>query len=225
MTQYNDSAKNVKFFAELSGMPASVVKAIIQCEGQATPNPTNPFNIRYYGSDRLQIGHTEDGYGIYNTPEDGLRDAWATLQLPYYHDVRAAIATQDPYKIARAWENSPWAAGHYGSDGRSPGCIALKVMGNTTRKFTTKIKKFAKPRTWYVRSGTYLCGYDPKKSGGPVLSRKIRSTTSATADAEVWINWKGAPPYPIPHGGPFLRVTTGGYKGLLIVEGLVTLDE
>ena len=224
MTQYNDSVKNVRFFADLSGMPEVVVKAIIQCEGQAESNPTNPFNIRYYGSSGLQIGNL-NGFGVYHTAEDGMRDAWATLHLPLYAGVRAAIASKDPFKIARAWENSPWAAGHYGSDGRSPGCIASKVLGLTVRKYKVTVKKFKKVRTWYVRSGVYLYGYDPVKSGGPVMARYFRRASSASADAEVWIKWDGEAPYPIPHGGPFLRVTSGAYKGKLIVEGLVTLDE
>lgn len=78
-------------------------------------------------------------------------------------------------------------------------------------------------RTWIVRKGTTLEGYDPLQPGAPVQTVTFDADSSAQADAEVWINWIGPPPG-APIGGPFLRVTDGGYAGQLILESTVELQ-
>jgi hypothetical protein len=126
MTYNHATSANIAYFAKISKMPPVVVHAWLDCETQANNNPTNPLNIRYYGSHSLQIGQSH-GFGVYHTPEDGLRDAWGTLQLPYYASVRKAIIGNNPMMIARAIELSPWAAGHYGGTSVGYGCIRRGV--------------------------------------------------------------------------------------------------
>lgn len=86
----------------------------------------------------------------------------------------------------------------------------------TTYVDATKIP----PRAWSVPSGVTLNGYDPRQPG-----KAVKSAIGATgsADAEVYVSYSAPKPWPVPNGGPFLRVTAGPLLGLLVVKALVTL--
>ncbi|MES2210976.1 MAG: peptidoglycan recognition family protein [Chloroflexota bacterium] len=79
------------------------------------------------------------------------------------------------------------------------------------------------PRVWRVATGVTLNGYDPAKPGVVVAQFVATSPSQAHADAEVSVSWIGTATPPVPRSGPFLRVTDGALKGLLIVKRLVTL--
>ena len=81
---------------------------------------------------------------------------------------------------------------------------------------------FPAPRTWTVKAGTTLSGYDPRQPGQALNTTTFAADSSADADAHVWIEWITPSPG-APDGGPFLRVTNGIYAGQLIVEAEVEL--
>jgi len=104
------------------------------------------------------------------------------------------------------------------------GNVRMAVEGSQ-RGYRLTVAKYAQPKSWKVTKGTMLYGYDPDYPGGPVRTASFSADSSASADAEVTVSWPGnqSPPVPVPHGGPFLRVTTGIFEGLLIVKARVTV--
>jgi hypothetical protein len=137
VTYFHDTTTNVAALAtDLSG-PMIVAKAWLRAEGQTVNNPTNPLNIRYYGSPG-QTGRI-GGFATYASAASGLRYAAALiLHSTYYAGVRRALATwhANPgnrtaiVNVARAIEDSPWAAGHYGGGGSADGIITRYVMSH-----------------------------------------------------------------------------------------------
>lgn len=86
---------------------------------------------------------------------------------------------------------------------------------------------FAAPVTWYVKAGTTLRGYSPTRPGEVVKEMTFSADSSARATARIGITWydaSGQITGPVPRGYPFLEVSDGVFKGLLIVEALVRLD-
>lgn len=83
---------------------------------------------------------------------------------------------------------------------------------------------FPAPATWRVAAGTTLRGYDPAQPGKVVKEVRFASPSMAHATARVGVSWVGTDKPPIPRGYPFLEVSDGAFKGLLIVEAQVTLD-
>jgi hypothetical protein len=92
---------------------------------------------------------------------------------------------------------------------------------------------FASPRQFVVPKGTTLVGFDPNYPNGRF--GRLTSwpfTSSAHADAVVYVNWPGFPgtSAPFPRGGPYLEVVDGVYgktvahpNGLLVNQGQVRL--
>ncbi len=160
MVFFNDTPANVQTLCQnIPGLPASVAKAWLRCEGQAVSNPTNPLNI-LYGPYRTQIG-AKGRFGVYKSAEDGLKDAaWLINQSVYYQSVRTAIAqakgmaaADAAVKVARAIEDSPWAGGHYGGGGNKNGCI-VKNLGTVTPEPPKPPKPTGK--TYTVKAGDSL---------------------------------------------------------------------
>lgn len=79
------------------------------------------------------------------------------------------------------------------------------------------------PRAWSVAKGVTLNGYDPRQPGKVVKTATFTTSSGAQADAEVYVSYSTPKPWPVPNGGPFLRVADGIFAGLLIVKSLVTL--
>lgn len=79
-------------------------------------------------------------------------------------------------------------------------------------------------RAWRVPAGTTLSAYDPARPGAAVATTTFSAAYSALCDAEVFVSYPGTTTPPVPRGGPFLRVTSGGFAGLLIVKAQVALD-
>ena len=87
------------------------------------------------------------------------------------------------------------------------------------------LDRFPVARRWTVAAGTTLRAYDPAKPGVVVKAQTFTAASSARADATVRVEYPGSPaPWPVPNGGPFLRVSEGVFEGLLIVAPQVTLD-
>ena len=77
------------------------------------------------------------------------------------------------------------------------------------------------PIRWRTRYlGQRLSAYDPTRPGGPVRTIRFWTISSAYADARVRVDWPDGAPR-IPRGYPFLRVSTGAFAGLLVVESQV----
>lgn len=135
MSTLNDSAYNVTTLAALTGMPKTTAAAWIRCEGQGTPNPTNPLNIRYWGYSTQLLGPGANGssgvgFARYTSALAGLTDAARMIATSgNYTGIRNAIATRDAVKVAQAIEASPWAGGHYGGGAGKAGCIVRGVNG------------------------------------------------------------------------------------------------
>lgn len=84
---------------------------------------------------------------------------------------------------------------------------------------TVTVKPFPQPVHLAIPAGATVEGYDPARPGKPVVTRAFGSPTGTWADATVEVLWSGYPAgteAPVPRGGPFLRVTEGVYKGLLV---------
>jgi hypothetical protein len=130
VTTSNATPANAAYLASKTGLAPAVALAWLQNEGQAVANPTNPLNIRYYGTNG-QVANA-GGFGVYNTTQAGLdHAAWLINNSAYYVGVRRAIATNNPTLEARAIELSPWAAGHYGGT-HGPGSIVTALSGAVT---------------------------------------------------------------------------------------------
>lgn len=70
-----------------------------------------------------------------------------------------------------------------------------------------------------IPAGTTVSGYDPARPGKAIITRTFTSPTGTWADATVEVSWSNYAPgteAPIPRGGPFLRVTEGVFRGLLV---------
>lgn len=119
---------NANYLASKTGLNPSVALAWLKNECQSTPNPTNPLNIRYYGTNG-QTGKI-GGFGTYASTTAGL-DAAARLVNggAYYSGIRAAIKSGNPAAQAHAIELSPWAAGHYGGSSTHYGNITKALTG------------------------------------------------------------------------------------------------
>lgn len=131
MSFYHDTDANVAYLASvIPGMPRLTARAWMRCEGQQVNNPTNPLNIRYYGTGG-QIGRNSAGFGVYRSAAAGLLHAASLIMhLSYYAGVRRVLPTHNALTIARAIEDSPWAGGHYGGGGVRDGCIANYVKSH-----------------------------------------------------------------------------------------------
>lgn len=91
--------------------------------------------------------------------------------------------------------------------------------------YNQTIKMFSAPVAVHIAAGTTLNTYDPNKPNTVVAHQTFAAETDAHADAEVWVDWQGLSPAPVPKGGPFLRLTDGPFAaGSLIVEAFVTRD-
>ena len=81
----------------------------------------NPLNLTGTGWDG-QIGTWGGRFAAFDTLDNGARAAAANYGSAdsggYYRDVRAAMLTGDPIRLAEAIDSSPWNAGGYG--GRIP---------------------------------------------------------------------------------------------------------
>lgn len=111
----------------------------------------------------------------------------------------------------------PWA--QVGGHGQADQEVEMFPVVNAT------LLAAPNPRPWRVAAGVTLNGYDPAKPN-VVVASFATGPSAAACDAEVSVSWVDVPAgqaAPIPRGGPFLRVTLGGFAGLLIVKALVTL--
>lgn len=120
---------NANYLASKTGLSPAVALAWLRNECQSVANPTNPLNIRYYGS----TGQTGKigGFATYASPHAGLDGAARLVNnSAYYAIIRAAIKTGNPWAEAHAIELSPWAGGHYGGTSTKYGHIvaALKAI-------------------------------------------------------------------------------------------------
>jgi hypothetical protein len=74
----------------------------------------NPLNVNP-GPGAGWPGYSATGAWAFPDPQTGLRYTVATLGLPAYGGIRAALrAGNDAQATVNAIENSPWAASHYG---------------------------------------------------------------------------------------------------------------
>jgi hypothetical protein len=137
---YNDTPENVAYLAALLGFEPIVAKAWIRLEGQGTPNPTNPLNIR---NSLEMIGQTSGGFAYFEDPFRGLYSAKMviTRNAPSYgYDrILASAWNRDPLLQAKNIERSSWAAGNYGSDWANgkPGSIYNYVEANSVLRINT----------------------------------------------------------------------------------------
>lgn len=159
--------------AQLTGMPEEVAHQWLMCEAQSVNNPTNPLNIRSgaskYPNRPPQIG-SKGGFGVYASQADGIGDAaWLINESSYYKNVKSTIAASptDSLAIARAIENSPWAAGHYGHS-----CISSHFAGGVTPPVKPPTKPPVTPpptdtnKGYIVRAGDTLWSIAEKYLGG-----------------------------------------------------------
>jgi LysM repeat protein len=156
MVYFNDTPFNVTTLSRLlPHMSNNVAKAWLRAEGQAVANPTNPLNIRYYGTPN-QIGE-KNGFAVYKSAYYGLLDAARLIKtLTPYSGVRAALTGGNDHTIAKAIELSPWAAGHYGATQTQAGTIE-RLLGTTTG--TAPVTIWAH---YVVRPGDTLSGIAAK---------------------------------------------------------------
>lgn len=154
MTTYNDTPAIVSRLSRALGSPDEVSRAILRCEGQATPNPTNPLNVRYWARAHQLEGPGANGtpgvgFAAYQSPAAGIDDAIAMLRsLVHEHanGYAAILAAVEAWQahpdqahalgIARAWELSSWAAGHYGGTADRPGCIRTYLTAHPVTSAT-----------------------------------------------------------------------------------------
>jgi hypothetical protein len=112
MAYMNTSQANISHLSSATGLAPSVAQAWLANEGQSTPNPTNPLNIRT-GNTPNQTGSI-GGFGTYASPAAGLdAAAWLLRVSSHYTGIISAIKSGTPLQQAQAIQNSPWAAGHY----------------------------------------------------------------------------------------------------------------
>lgn len=117
MAYCHDTVANVSLLSGYLGIPDIVSAHWLACECQAVDNPSNPLNNEVNG----HLAH-------YSSAAVGLAEsAWRIQHLSYYVNVVAAIAAGNAYRIARAIELSPWAAGHYGATASRNGCISRGI--------------------------------------------------------------------------------------------------
>lgn len=106
----------------------------LACECQATDNPTNPLNTRYYGR-AAQTGQV-GGFATYASPAAAFRDGLymvRDLAPAYgYGELVASLGTGDTYRQCRAIELSSWAAGHYGATATRAGCVSRGLAPGPT---------------------------------------------------------------------------------------------
>jgi hypothetical protein len=125
MSYCHATADNAKYLSSKTGLNVYVALAWLWNECQTVNNPTNPLNIRYYGT-QGQTGQV-GGFGTYANPQKGLDNAaWLINNSAYYGGIRAAISSGNAFAQARAIELSPWAGGHYGGANK-PGNISGKL--------------------------------------------------------------------------------------------------
>jgi hypothetical protein len=78
------------------------------------------------GNNPGNVGNTEHGGQVtYPTVSAGVAAYIATMQLPYYTQVRDAPTWEDQCYALGA---SPWAAGHYNASGGKPGSDLVKII-------------------------------------------------------------------------------------------------
>lgn len=183
MTYFHDTAANARALAGfLPHMPVITARAWLHCEGQSIDNPTNPLNIRYTGG-WGQTGKNRAGFAVYPSTRIGLEAAARLiLRLRYYTGVRLALATGDGLKIARAIEESPWAAGHYGGEGSRDGCIARYVKAHPAPAPTPPVDN------WQVRAGLE----NVRLRASASTTGKIVATVDAPYDAHATVVPGGA---------------------------------
>lgn len=99
---------------------------------------------------------------------------------------------------------------------------ALTLKEGDATDYRLAVTKYPAARRWRVAAGTTLAGYDPERPGAAVRTVTFAINSSAMADAEVTVTWPNYQTPPVPRGGPFLRVTSGGFTGLLIPKSKVT---
>lgn len=183
MSYLHDTPANVAHLAAKTGMPEATAKAWLRCEAQSVNNPTNPLNIRYYGSTGQHLGPGATGkagvgFARYDSAFEGLNAAaWLLLNLPAYAGVRSAIHAGGANRVAMAIEASPWAAGHYGGGSGRQGCIARQIPDVPTTPVA------GMPLTVHDRTPVY------DHPGGPVVSHVSSGTYSvhrSTADGAIW---------------------------------------
>lgn len=98
---------------------------------------------------------------------------------------------------------------------------ALSLKEGDATDYRLAVTKYAVPATYDVKAGTTLAGYSPERPGSAVKTQTFAAPATVTADAEVTVTWPNYQQAPVPKGGPFLRVTTGPFAGLLIVKARV----
>jgi len=136
---YNDTPENVAYLAALFGFEPIVAKAWIRLEGQATPNPTNPLNIR---NSLEMIDQTPAGFAYFEDPFRGLYSAKMVITRNAgsygYQAILDTAWKRDPLLQAKRIEQSSWAAGKYGSDwaNGTPGSITKYVEANGVQLIT-----------------------------------------------------------------------------------------
>jgi hypothetical protein len=133
MSYCHATSDNARYLASKTGLNVFVALAWLWNECQAVNNPTNPLNIRYYGT-HGQIGKgggQNAGFGVYQDAHGGLdHAAWLINNSANYTGIRSAIKTGNIWAEARAIELSPWAGGHYGG-ASGPGNISKKLSSIT----------------------------------------------------------------------------------------------
>lgn len=130
MAYSNATQANANYLASKTGLNPTVTMAWLKNEQQSTPNPTNPLNIRAGGAPG-QTG-TSGGFATYASPQAGLdAAAWLVNNSSHYTGIRNVVSSGgSAYQQARAIEQSPWAAGHYGQSGISS-MLDTAPFGNT----------------------------------------------------------------------------------------------
>lgn len=133
MSYCHATQDNARYLAGKTGLNVFVALAWLWNECQSVNNPTNPLNIRYYGT-HGQIGAgggQSNGFGVYTDAHAGLdHAAWLINNSANYTGIRSAIKTGNIWAEARAIELSPWAGGHYGGASK-PGNISKKLSAIT----------------------------------------------------------------------------------------------
>lgn len=127
-------AQEAAYLSELTGMSPITAQAWLMNEGQdpSIATPSNPLNLTVAGGGSgtgTEVGRNGPLF-VYADWRAGIRAAANLVNTSsHYAGIRAAIATGDPSRQARAIEQSPWAGGNYGGGGDRPGNLV-----STTRR-------------------------------------------------------------------------------------------
>lgn len=157
-TTYNNSAANVQYLSQKTGLAPSVAAAWLANEGQTVANPTNPLNI-IAGGTPGQTG-SSGGFGTYASPTAGLdAAAWLLKANSSYSNILAAIQSGTPLQQAQAIQNSSWATSHYNYTGISSMVSGISTPGGGASTPITTTPSQTNPGTNTGTTGHTLYDY------------------------------------------------------------------